>query len=580
MKKYRFANEINKKYPQITVLYLENDTRGAAETLYLGTKNIRNANNEPVIVLDGDTFYNIDILKIYRECASKNAVVCFKQLDENPIYSYIKFNDKNKILKIAEKKKISSYANTGTYAFLNIHQLKKYCKHIIDNNQRDANEFYTSVVIRSMLEKDIPFESIVVEESDFEVLGTPEQLQIFQRKFLDNPPVDYFKKYRICFDFDNTLVTYPTVTADYSTVKPIQQNIDYLNFLKSLGCTIIIYTARRMKTHGGNVGKILKDVGAVTLNTLDKFNIEYDEIYFGKPYAHTYIDDLVVNAHDDFKKYLGISDVNIAPRDFNTIQQTNIDVIKKTSNGTGKMKAEINWYQHIPDNIKKYTPNLITYDTEKYTSYTLEKITGVTYQELFLNQSLRAGDLVKLLDALQSIHSVEIKETDIDIYDCYYRKIISRYNSNYNYKQHRNSPTIFKELCTWSKKYESNNEGRLGIIHGDPVFTNILYEQNKAIKFIDPRGLQGDNITIYGDIFYDYAKVYQSLIGYDETMQNVTLPVVYKDELLHVFEDYINDKYNVQVMDNVRKICNSLLFTLLPLHNNELCSKYYSLIKT
>ena len=174
LKKYRFANEINKKYPQITVLYLENDTRGAAETLYLGTKNIRNANNEPVIVLDGDTFYNIDILKIYRECASKNAVVCFKQLDENPIYSYIKFNDKNKILKIAEKKKISSYANTGTYAFLNIHQLKKYCKHIIDNNQRDANEFYTSVVIRSMLEKDIPFESIVVEESDFEVLGTPE----------------------------------------------------------------------------------------------------------------------------------------------------------------------------------------------------------------------------------------------------------------------------------------------------------------------------------------------------------------------------------------------------------------------
>ena len=93
--------------------------------------DIRIGNNEPVIVLDGDTFYNVDILKIYRECNKKNAVVCFKQADENPIYSYIKFDEDNKILEIAEKKKISPYANTGTYAFLNLHQLKKYCKHII-----------------------------------------------------------------------------------------------------------------------------------------------------------------------------------------------------------------------------------------------------------------------------------------------------------------------------------------------------------------------------------------------------------------------------------------------------------------
>ena len=43
-----------------------------------------------------------------------------------------------------------------------------------------------------------------------------------------------------------------------------------------------------MKTHNGNVGKILCDIGKITFNTLEKFNIPFDEIYFGKPYADVY----------------------------------------------------------------------------------------------------------------------------------------------------------------------------------------------------------------------------------------------------------------------------------------------------
>ena len=39
---------------------------------------------------------------------------------------------------------------------------------------------------------------------------------------------------RICFDLDNTLVSYPKVKDDYSTVEPIQKNIDYDNQLHAL----------------------------------------------------------------------------------------------------------------------------------------------------------------------------------------------------------------------------------------------------------------------------------------------------------------------------------------------------------
>ena len=37
-----------------------------------------------------------------------------------------------------------------------------------------------------------------------------------------------------------------------------------------------------MRTHNGNNGKILADIGPITFNTLHKFDIPYDEIYFGK----------------------------------------------------------------------------------------------------------------------------------------------------------------------------------------------------------------------------------------------------------------------------------------------------------
>jgi hypothetical protein len=32
------------------------------------------------------------------------------------------------------------------------------------------------------------------------------------------------------------------------------------------------------------------------------------------------------------------------------------------------------------------------------------------------------------------------------------------------------------------------------------------------------RGKIGDTLTIYGDAFYDWAKLYQSLIGYDKIL--------------------------------------------------------------
>ena len=48
--------------------------------------------------------------------------------------------------------------------------------------------------------------------------------------------------------------------------------------LHKAGHTIIIHTARRMRTHHGNVSAVVADIGAITINSLKQFHIPYHEV--------------------------------------------------------------------------------------------------------------------------------------------------------------------------------------------------------------------------------------------------------------------------------------------------------------
>ena len=56
---------------------------------------------------------------------------------------------------------------------------------------------------------------------------------------------------RICFDLDGTLVTDPLQPGDYTTVKPLPDNIGICRQLKEQGHIIIINTCRGMAMHHG-----------------------------------------------------------------------------------------------------------------------------------------------------------------------------------------------------------------------------------------------------------------------------------------------------------------------------------------
>lgn len=572
---YNFEETLSKKYPNIIFKFicLENDTRGAAETINIALNKINEDRDLPVLCLDSDNFYLEDIVSKWN---GKNTVFSFKDFTEKPIYSYILSNDENKILSIKEKEKISDSACSGGYGFNSLFQLKKYTQKILQENITQKNEFYTSGVIQEMLKNNFHFENLEIDKKHFICLGTPLQLKLFYNNFPKISSItnqNFIKPQRYCFDFDNTLVTFPTVPNDYTTVKPITKNINLLRYLKTFGNTIIIYTARRMKTHSGNVGKINADIGKITFDTLEKFNIPYDEIYFGKPYADYYIDDLAINCFDDIEKEIGYYNNIIEPRDFHSIEKKNIDIIVKKGNS---LEGEIFYYENIPSSLKDLFP-LFLGKTDN--SFIIEKIQGITLNELYLSELLTEDTLKHVLNSIIRIQNTTQNKDKFNIYENYSKKLIKRYEE-FDYSNFENSKLIYQELLKNLNKYEKENQGVKKIIHGDPVFTNIIINCYDKIKFIDMRGKQGNNLTIYGDWLYDWAKVYQSLIGYDEILMSKIINKDYKFKMIKIFENYFLNKYSKKDFFNLKIITKSLLFTLIPLHNNEKCIEYYNLISS
>ena len=96
---------------------------------------------------------------------------------------------------------------------------------------------------------------------------------------------------RIVIDLDGTICPIKESGQRYEDLKPIAGAIEKIKELKNSGHYIIIQTARNMATQEGNVGKVMRNIGKVTLDWLAQYEVPYDEIYFGKPNAHLYIDD-------------------------------------------------------------------------------------------------------------------------------------------------------------------------------------------------------------------------------------------------------------------------------------------------
>lgn len=546
---YSFEEVVNSKYPNIKLKSLP-PTNGPSETIKLCINHFDI--DGKIVLLDGDNWYEEDILQRVRE-NDNNLTTYFNSTSTEPLFSYIKLEG-DKIVDIKEKIKISDNANSGCYVFKSAKQVLEY----IDKIEKKSEKFISDI-IAEMIKDGEYFSSIRITNSHH-VLGTPQQIIEFSKYY----PTE---SKRFVFDLDNTLVTFPTIVGDYTSVKPIPKTINYLRNLKKQGHHIIVYTARRMRTHGGNVGAVIADIGEITMNTLKEFDIPYDELFFGKPYAHFYIDDLMINPKTDLNKELGFYMEDVEPRHFNKLIYDSETVTKLSDNN--KLEGESYYYKEIQKySIKKYFPKLISSEKGKIV---MEKIDGSNFSTLYINEILTTNHLDKLLDSAFEIHhSSKLPQEKFDSYYDYNEKLKDRFKG-FDY----NSIGMNDENLELILNSVKDNRGIYTPIHGDMVFSNIILTNDGSIKMVDVKGKRGNLLTIFGDPFYDFAKIYQSLMGYDEILLEKKISHSYKQKMVSHFEK----RFSLNPLDliKIKNITKSLLVSLIPLHNEP--KKYKKYIK-
>ncbi len=165
--------------PEVKFVCVDRPTAGAAETVLRGIEALSSDRlNSPSVLLDGDTFYTVDVLGIYRGMirgldvtktahTSGGGVAVFDddRPDESP-YSYVKIEPHSgHITRITEKNKqgMSPLACSGCYCFHHTMTLMAEIQSALRLYQQNMNtledqfELYTSSIIANMLKKAVSF---------------------------------------------------------------------------------------------------------------------------------------------------------------------------------------------------------------------------------------------------------------------------------------------------------------------------------------------------------------------------------------------------------------------------------------
>lgn len=103
-------------------------------------------------------------------------------------------------------------------------------------------------------------------------------------------------------DVDGTLCDIKGEGESYDDLTPREDMLARLREYQSRGYGICLFSSRNMRTYGGRIGLINKHTAPQLLRWLEKWDVPYDEIIFGKPWPREkgfYIDDRAIRP-DEF----------------------------------------------------------------------------------------------------------------------------------------------------------------------------------------------------------------------------------------------------------------------------------------
>jgi len=279
-------------------------------------------------------------------------------------------------------------------------------------------------------------------------------------------------------------------------------------------------------------------------------------------------------------------------RYFNSVEISEFGVTKHSTN-VEKLRAEIVWYENIPDVFQKYVPSLIN---KTANTYTLEYIPSPTVHDLLIFGNLSSNQWMRLFDQLcgffieargafepanQISFSLLLREKT----EARCRGFLSS-NPSLKDFDHGQLAKILSQrnIDLLLDKVNLNCSKFLGLFHGDMCATNLFWDgAANSLKIVDPRGDSTTNSSgVYGDIRYDVAKLYQSFIlGYDYVLSGVSGSAISMENRSastewnrrvnfgELFQTKLLEPLEMDETE-IAAIATLLMFGLLPLHADRI----------
>lgn len=411
-----------------------------------------------------------------------------------------------------------------------------------------------SDVVRTAIRENVSVVPVITSTSF--TIGTPSQLEGALRRCPSQFSSRHRRLLRWVFDLDETLVTLPEVPGDYSTCQPHWPQIRLLRRLYAEGHTIVIFTARHMVTCNGDVAEVVRRVGEQTRTSLAALGVPYHELLFGKPHGDVYVDDKAVNpgswvsdawTHADLG--YGYED-EVHPRwqslchNVSACPYTNTCV--KIAAQPDQLRGYAHYLAHAPSVAKALAPRF--YGISDDGSIHMELIDGTPIGKLNAWGMMGPRLFSDVLAILRALHGVSppacasgSAADDEDAFrtrnkerlmSMYMKKLESRMSAHagfYAYFFADDAGLLDDILQRLHAFFDDVYEPwPRECIHGDFWLGNVLRQHNDgALRMIDMRGAVGgapgdECLTHAGDGVYDFAKLYQSLRGFDRCVYAVS----------------------------------------------------------
>lgn len=288
---------------------------------------------------------------------------------------------------------------------------------------------------------------------------------------------------------------------------------------------------------------------------------------------------------------------NFDSRYFNSLEGNDYTLVKRSANKE-KIRAEYNFYHLLPDDMKFWFVMPFDYrETDAEASYTMERLHMTDLSIKWVHGSMDEAEFSDLMDKyfyfFRCRHEEACSETRYravadSLYVDKVQQRVAEFKALPEYEDIARLLSISREddLDTLVAKYfvlkerveqKAIYEYKLVIGHGDPCFSNALYNKStRTLKFIDPKGALTEE-ALWTNPYYDIAKLSHSVCGRYDFFNNALFDIKLDQDFTYQLEiPFDNTRYREIFREkctengfdwwSVRIYEASLFLSMLPLH--------------